>query len=87
MHLNLLLDCCRFINRLYCCFFAGVEYRTQDNNQAIKRSKILFNKVLRACKLNQAHTKVGENWAFASAPKFSRIIFRFCKKGDADFWF
>jgi len=74
------VECCRFINRGYCCFLAGVEYRTQNNNQAIRRSKFLFNEVLRACKLNQAHNQGGENQAFASAPKFSGIILDFMKK-------
>jgi len=69
-----------FINRLYCCFLAGVEHKTQDNNPAIKRSNILFNKVLRACKLNQAHNQGGENRAFASASKFSGIILDRIKK-------
>jgi len=74
------VDCCRFINRLCCCFVAGVEYKTQDNNQAIKRSKILFKKILRAYELNQAHNQGGGNRAFASAPKFSGIILDFIKK-------
>ena len=69
-----------FINRLYCCFLAGVEHKTQDNNPAIKRSNILFNKVLRACKLNQALNQGGENRAFASASKFSGIILDRIKK-------
>jgi len=75
------MDCCRFINRLYYCFLAGVEYITQDNNQAIKMPKILISKVLYA-RLSRIRptTRVGENRAFVSAPKFSEIILDFIKK-------
>jgi len=69
-----------FINRLYCCFLAGVEYRTKDNNQVIKRSKILFNKVYVRVSWIRPTTRVGENRVFASAPKFSGIIIDFIKK-------
>jgi len=81
------VDFCRFINRLYCCFLAGVEYRTQDNNQAIERTKILFNKVLRACKLNQAHNPGGGKLGICIRPKVFRHILGFYKKGDVDLWF
>jgi len=49
-----------FINRLYCCFLAGVEYRTKDNNQVIKRSKILFNKVYARVSWIRPTTRVGK---------------------------
>jgi len=81
------MDCCRFINRLYCCFLAGVEYRTQDNNQAIERSKILFNKVLRACKSNQAHNQGGGKPGICISHEVFRHHFRFYKKADVDLWF
>ena len=29
VHLILWVDCCRLMNHLYCCFLAGVEYKTR----------------------------------------------------------
>jgi len=81
------VDCSRFINCLYGCFLAGVEYRTHDNNQAIKRSKILSNKVLCTCKLNQAHNLDGGKLGICIRPEVFRHHFRLYKKGDVDLWF
>jgi len=70
---------------IYCSFLAGVEYRTQDINQAITRPKILFSKVLRTCKLNQAHNQGGKP-GICIRPDVFRNHFRFYKKGDVDLW-
>jgi len=53
----------------------------------MKRSKILFNKVLRACKLNQAHSQGGGKPGICTRPEVFRHHFRFYKKGDVDLWF
>jgi len=74
------VDFCRFIYRLYCCFLAGVGYRTQDNNQAIKRSKYVFNKALRACKLNQAHNQGGGKPGICIRPKVFKHLLDFIEK-------
>jgi len=55
-------------------------------NQATKRSKILFNKVLRACKLNQAHNQGGGKAGICIRHEVFRHHFRVYKKGDVDLW-
>jgi len=50
-------------------------------------TKILFNKVLRACKLNQAHNQGGGKPGICIHPEVFRHHFRFYKKGDVDLWF
>jgi len=56
-------------------------------NQAIKSSKIYSNKVLRACKLNQAHNQGGGKPGICIRPEVFRHHFRFYKKGVVDLWF
>jgi len=56
-------------------------------NQALKRQKNLFNKVLRACKFNQAHNQGGRKPGICIRPEVFRHHFRFYKKGDVDLWF
>jgi len=73
-----------FINRLYCCFLTEVEHRTEDNNQAMKRSKIIFNKVLRVSATKFSGIildfikKVVWIFGFSEAPE-QTIDYMYCK--------
>ena len=52
----------------------------KDNNQAIKRSKYVFNKALRACKLNQAHNQGGGKPGICIRPKVFKHLLDFIEK-------